>query len=241
MGVTEQRGDVCGGVRAHQPIGPAMLETHILQPVEIAQQLLPFRRDVGFAQKVVEMLLHRKGQERTEHVATDGGVGRMENRPRPHDRFCAQEEIFDLQQIAIAEHGLQRRHFRVGPEHEDSVETGLFGELSSVDLERPLVLGFADLAQIPSIGRVADERFVAFLQLRVERGDDRLAILAVLFSLCFIAADDITLAFDLHLLDEELRLARLALDEQRRKIEGKRYIVCRRRDLNDLPGLVFEI
>ena len=58
----------------------------------------------------------------------------------------AQEEIFDLQQIAIADYGLQRRHFRVRPEHEDSVETGLFGELSGVDLERPFVLGFADLA-----------------------------------------------------------------------------------------------
>jgi len=65
---------------------------------------------------------------------------------RAHDRLRAQEEIFDLQQIAIAEHGLQRRHFRVRSQHEDPVETGLFGELSSVDLERPFVLSFADLA-----------------------------------------------------------------------------------------------
>jgi hypothetical protein len=69
-------------------------------------------------------------------MATDGGIGRMEDWPGAHDRLGAQEEIFDL----------QRRHFRVRPEHEDSVETGLFGELSSVDLERPFVLGFADLA-----------------------------------------------------------------------------------------------
>jgi hypothetical protein len=47
MGVTEQGADVSGRVRAHQPIGPAILETHILQPVEIAQQFLPFRRDVA--------------------------------------------------------------------------------------------------------------------------------------------------------------------------------------------------
>jgi hypothetical protein len=33
-----------------------------------------------------------------------------------------------------------------GHKHEDSVETGLFGGLSSVDLERPFVLGFTDLA-----------------------------------------------------------------------------------------------
>src|ERR1019366_9978952 len=53
--------------------------------------------------------------------------------------------------------------------------------------------------------------------LRVERGDDRLAILAVLLGLRLVAADDIALAFDLHLLDEELRLARFAFDEQRRE------------------------
>jgi hypothetical protein len=66
-------------------------------------------------------------------MATDGGVGRMEDWPRAHDRLGAQEEIFDLQQIAIAEHGLQRRHFRVRPEHEDSVETRLFGLVEMVD------------------------------------------------------------------------------------------------------------
>ena len=146
MGVTEQGRDVSRRVRAHQPISAAMLETHILQPVEIAQQFLPFRRDTRFAQEIIEMLLHREGQERTKHMATDGGVGRMEDWSRAHDRLRAQEEIFDLQQIAIAEHGLQRRHFRVRPQHEDSVETGLFGELSSVDLERSCVLGIADLS-----------------------------------------------------------------------------------------------
>jgi hypothetical protein len=49
------------------------------------------------------------------------------------------EEIFDLQQIAIAEHGLQRRHVRVRPEHEDSIKTGLFGELSKELQRRGLV------------------------------------------------------------------------------------------------------
>jgi len=44
MGVTEQGRDVWCRIRAHQPIGAVMLETHILQSVEIAQQFLPFRR-----------------------------------------------------------------------------------------------------------------------------------------------------------------------------------------------------
>ena len=71
MGVTEQGRDVWRRIRAHQPIGAAMLETHILQPVEIAQQILPFRRGARFTQEVVEMLLHREGQKGTEHMATD--------------------------------------------------------------------------------------------------------------------------------------------------------------------------
>ena len=95
MSVTEQSRDVSGRVRAHHPIGPPMLETHILQPVEIAQQFLPFRRDVCFAQNVIEMLLHREGQEGTKHMATDGGVRRMEDWPRARYRFRAQEQIFD--------------------------------------------------------------------------------------------------------------------------------------------------
>src|ERR1019366_3148326 len=56
MSVTEQSRDVSGRVRAHHPIGAAMLETHILQPVEIAQQFLPFRRGARFTQEVT--LLH---------------------------------------------------------------------------------------------------------------------------------------------------------------------------------------
>jgi len=52
--VTEKRGDVWRRIRAHQPICAAMLETHILQPVEIAQQFLPFRRDTRFAQEIID-------------------------------------------------------------------------------------------------------------------------------------------------------------------------------------------
>jgi hypothetical protein len=98
MRLAEQGDDVSARVRTHQPIGSAVIETDSLQPVEIAQQLLPFWHDARFMQQVVEMLLHREGQEGTEHMAADGGVGRMEDRPRAHDRLGAQEEIFDLQQ-----------------------------------------------------------------------------------------------------------------------------------------------
>jgi hypothetical protein len=44
---------------------------------------------------------------------------------------------------------------------------------------------------ITSVGGVADQRFVAILQLGVERGDDRLAVLVVFLSLRLVAANDV--------------------------------------------------
>ena len=83
-----------------------------------------------------------------------------------------------------------------------------------------------DFAQIAPIGGIADQRLVALLQLRIERGDDRFTVLAVVLGFRFVAADDIANAFGLHLLDEQLRLSRLALDE-----EGHERIVVLEHDL----------
>ena len=55
MGLAEQSGDRLRRVGAHQPIGAAILEAHLLQPIEITQQLLPFRRDARLAGKIVEI------------------------------------------------------------------------------------------------------------------------------------------------------------------------------------------
>ena len=96
MGLAEQGSGCRRRVGAHQPIGAAILEAHLLQPIEIAQQFLPFRRDARLAGKIVEIFLHGEGQERTEHMTADGRIGRMENRPRAHDRLCPQEQIFDI-------------------------------------------------------------------------------------------------------------------------------------------------
>jgi hypothetical protein len=73
-GVTSARrqGDVSGaeggrnggrGVGARQLIGAAMANAHFSEAIEVAQEALPFRNEAGFAQEVVEMLLHRKRQE----------------------------------------------------------------------------------------------------------------------------------------------------------------------------------
>ncbi len=112
-----------------------MADAHLGEAVEIAQQILPFRREAGFAHQIVEMLLHRQRQEGTKDMPADGGVGGMEDRPRAHDRLGSAEEVLDLEQIAIAQHRLQRRDLGVGAQDEDAVEPRLLGELAGVDLE----------------------------------------------------------------------------------------------------------
>src|SRR5271165_3491150 len=78
MGAFEKPGPVRRGVGAPEPVGGSIVDAHLLQAVEIAQQLLPVRREAGLAGEVVEMLLHRERQERAEDVAANGGVGGME-------------------------------------------------------------------------------------------------------------------------------------------------------------------
>src|SRR5580693_7006881 len=129
MGAFEKPGHIWRGVGAHEPVGGSVVDAHLLQAVEIAQQLLPFRREAGLAGEVVEMLLHRQRQEGAEDVAADGGVGGMEDRSGAHDRLGPAEEI------AIAQDHLNRGELRVGAQHEDSVEARLLGELARVDLE----------------------------------------------------------------------------------------------------------
>ena len=80
--------------------------------------------------------------------------------------------------------------------------------------------------QIAPIGGIADQRLVALLQLRIERGDDRFTVLAVVLGFRFVAADDIANAFGLHRLMNSCGFSRLALDE-----EGHERIVVLEHDL----------
>ena len=58
MSGAEQCRDIRRGVGAHQPIGAAMCESYLLQPIEIAQQLPPFWGDARLAREIVEIFLH---------------------------------------------------------------------------------------------------------------------------------------------------------------------------------------
>ena len=55
MGAFEKSGHVRCGVGAHEPVVGSVVDAHLLQTVEIAQQLLPFRCEAGLAGEVVEM------------------------------------------------------------------------------------------------------------------------------------------------------------------------------------------
>ena len=68
-------------------------------------------------------------------MAADGGVAGMIDRAGPEDHLGAAEQVFDLQQIAVAQHRLQRRDPGVGAQHEDAVEARLLGQFAGIDLE----------------------------------------------------------------------------------------------------------
>src|SRR6202022_983676 len=117
-------------------------------------------------------------------------------------------------QLAISQDRLQRRELGVGAQDEDAIEARFLGKLAGVDLEDRLVLRLAGLAQVAAVGRAAYESVVASLELGLKRGDDRRAVGAVLLGLRFVATDHVALTIDLHFLDEQLRLARAALDQE---------------------------
>ena len=178
----EQRRNRSWRLGAHQPVFAVKLDTGALEPVEIAQQDTPFGNGASLPGEIVEMLLHDEGKEGAEDMAADGGIGGMVDRPCPHDCLGAAEQVFDLQEIAVAQHCLPRRDPRIGAQHEDAVEARLFCELAGVDLEGGLALGLLGLAQIAAVGGIADQRLVAALQLLLKARYDSLAILAVFFA-----------------------------------------------------------
>src|ERR1700674_31635 len=81
MGAFEKPAHIWRGVGAHEPVGGSVADAHLLQAIEIAQQLVPFRGEAGLAGEVVEMLLHRQRQEGAENMAAAEewkiGRGRM--------------------------------------------------------------------------------------------------------------------------------------------------------------------
>jgi hypothetical protein len=70
-------------------------------------------------------------------------------------------------------------------------------------------------SQVAAVSGVADERLVALFKLARKAGEDRLTVGAVFLGLRLVAAHDVAASLYLDLFDEQLRLAGLALDEER--------------------------
>src|SRR5215467_2105970 len=143
----------------------------------------------------------------------------MIDRAGPQDRLGAAEEVFDLQQIAVAQHGLQWRDPGVRAQYEEAVVARLLGQLAGIDLEggAGLAARARRPAQIAPVGRIADQRLVAARELLGEPGDDRLPLIALAFCFGLVAAQDVARRADLDLFDEELGLASHPLNEQWRQ------------------------
>src|SRR5215213_3851901 len=107
-GGPEEGADDAGGGRAQGHLPPVLGDLDLLQPIEIDQHIAPLRPEAGLAAARVQLLAQHQGEEGAEDVAADGGVGGVVDRPGAHQRLGGAEQVLHLQQVAVAEHGLQR-------------------------------------------------------------------------------------------------------------------------------------
>ena len=63
----------------------------------------------------------------------------MVDGPRPHQRLGGAEELLHLDQVAVAQDGLQGRDPGIGAQYEQAVIARLLGQLAGIDLKRPRV------------------------------------------------------------------------------------------------------
>jgi hypothetical protein len=85
---------------------PSELISTLLKAIEVTEHIAPLGPELGTAATLIQFLAQDERKERTEHMAADGGVRGMIDRPRAHQRFGRAEQVFHLQQVAIAQHGI---------------------------------------------------------------------------------------------------------------------------------------
>jgi hypothetical protein len=79
------------------------------------------------------------GRGLDEHVAADGGVPSVEDRPRLQEGLGGPEERFPEEEPLILQGRLGRGQVRVGSQHERAVEAGIRFDLGAVDPDGALV------------------------------------------------------------------------------------------------------
>jgi hypothetical protein len=65
-----------------------------------------------------------------------------------HQRLGRAEQLLHLDQIAIAQYGLQRRDASIGAQNADAVVAGFVSEFAGIDLKYLAVAGAAEIASI---------------------------------------------------------------------------------------------
>src|SRR5262245_28523880 len=156
----EDATDVTGHRGAQEELLSLLFGLDLLQPVELANELTPFRFQARGGEMLFQDLALGEGQERAEHVAANGLVRLVIDRPRVEDRFGRPEDVFDLEQLAIAQHDGKRVELHVGAQDIETIIARVLGDALLVDLEM-LLIGRLEIA---SIGAIANERLVATAQ-----------------------------------------------------------------------------
>ena len=80
----------------------------------------PERPSAGNA--VLQRSLQHQCEEAAEHVAADGLVELVEDRPGGEEVLGRTEGLLHPPKLLVAEHGLERVEIGVGAQHEDAVE-----------------------------------------------------------------------------------------------------------------------
>jgi hypothetical protein len=167
-------GGACGRGTQQEALA-ILLEGDFLQPVEIAQDVVPLGGDVVAAQPIFEFFSEQQGEKGAEHMAADGHVAAVVDRPGGEHGLCLAQQLFDPPQIAVAQHDLQRGELGIGAQDVEPVEARVVGDPVLVDGE---MLGREGL-QIAAEAAVADERLVALGELGPQPFEDGAALLGI--------------------------------------------------------------
>jgi len=108
-------------------------------------------------------------------MAANGHVAAVVDRTGGEDGLGLAQQLLDAQQVAVAQHDLQRGDLAIGPQHVKAIEARVFGDPRLVDGE---VLG-RDGFEIAAEAAVADERLVALGELGAQPAEDGLALFGV--------------------------------------------------------------
>ena len=117
--------------------------------------------DSGF-----QFSLQHQGEEAAEHMAADGFVEPVEDRPGCQQVLGGAEGLLDAPELLVAQHRRQRSEIGVGAQHEEVVEAGIVIRLGAIDGEVAFARGLEEAA----IAGVANQRLVALAKLPFQRG-----------------------------------------------------------------------